>query len=106
MAKKKKSDTNKTGVAIPIEWYIPDGLITPFATNMVVQSSGDAFKVLFFEVKSPFLLDESATPPSKVRADCVGSVVITPDKLPKIIEVFQSQLDRYLSKKDSKKEIE
>ena len=103
---KNKTDKNKPSAGVPIEWHIPPGLMSPYATNMVVQSTGDAFKVLFFEVKPPFLLDESEQPPSKVIADCVASVVITPDKIPKIIEVFQSQLDRYISKKESKKETD
>jgi len=98
---KKKADKKKPVTAIPIEWYVPEGLMTPFATNMVVQASENAFKVLFFEVKPPLLVDESEPKPSKVRADCVASVVITPDKLPKIIEVFQRQLDKYISKKET-----
>ena len=96
---KKKLCINETDKGIPIEWYVPDGLISPFATNMVVQGSENAVKVLFFEVKPPLQFDESQPTPSKVRADCVASVVITPDKIPLIIEVFQKQYDKHVLKK-------
>lgn len=95
---KEKEDTNKMGTPISIEWYVPDGLMTPSASNMVVQIIEDVFKVSFFEVKLPILTDETEPPPSKVRADCVASVFISPNKLPIFINVLQKQLDKYLLK--------
>ena len=98
---KKKANKDIMGIGVPIEWYIPDGIITPFATNMLVQIVEDVFKLSFFEKKVPITFDPSAPPPSKVRADCVASVIVTPDKLEKIIEVLQSQLDNYKLKKSA-----
>lgn len=86
-------------IAIPLEWHVPDGQITPFATNMVVQIMEGAFKISFFEVKPQILFDESTPPPTKVRADCVASVVVAPNKIPKIIEVLQGQYEQYMSTK-------
>ena len=39
----KKVDTKKPRVGIPIEWYVPETLMTPFATNMVVQGIENFF---------------------------------------------------------------
>lgn len=97
----KKTDENKKGVAVPLEWYVPDGAMTPFATNMVVQTMENEFKISFFEVKPPIQLDETAPPPNKIRADCVASVIVTADRLPKFIEVLQKQLDKYVLKKQT-----
>jgi hypothetical protein len=91
----KKETAKKEKIAIPLEWYVPEGMMTPLAFNMTVQTIEDVFKVSFFEVKPPIQTDESAPHPSKVRADCVASVFITPDKLAKFIEVLQKQLDNY-----------
>jgi len=97
----EKTDTSELGVAVPIEWYAPEGLMTPFATNMVIQTIENFFKISFFEIKPPIRLDESESHPSKVRADCVASVIITPDRLPNFIEVLQKQYEKYISKKQA-----
>lgn len=97
----EKIVVTKQGVAVPIEWYVPEGVMTPSASNMVVQTMENVFKVSFFEIKPPIQLDESAPDPTKIRADCVASVFITPDRLPKFIEVLQKQLDKYILKKQT-----
>jgi hypothetical protein len=97
MARKKETKSNKA-VAVPIEWYVPDGMITPLASNMVVQVVEDIFKVSFFGIDYPIQIDESMPPPSKIRATCIASVFITPGKMPKFIEALQKNFDKYLSK--------
>jgi hypothetical protein len=94
----EKADTSKPRAAVPIEWYVPEGVMTPFASNMVIQTIENFFKISFFEIKPPIQLDKSALAPTKVRADCVASVIVTPDKLPQFIEVLQEQLDKYILK--------
>lgn len=101
MAKKQTVSTKKKKILVPIEWNIPQGIITPFATNMIVQLLEDEFKVSFFESKPPIQLDPSAPPPDKVRADYVAGVIISANRLPKFIEVLQRQLDRYRSLKQT-----
>ena len=70
MSKKKIIPPNEA-IAIPIEWHIPEGQITPFATNMTVQTIGNEFKISFFEIKPPIRLDDSEPLPSKARADWI-----------------------------------
>jgi len=100
--KEKEEKAEGATATIPLEWYFMDGLATPFATNMVVQTLEDVFKVSFFEVKPPLKFDDSEPQPSKVRADCVASVFITPGRLPKFIEVLQSQYEKYMATEHTK----
>lgn len=88
----KKEEQKKSA---RIEWHIPDGLMSPFASNMLVQLIENEFKLSFFELKPPIMLDESVPLPVKVRADCVASVIVTADRMPKFIAVLQMQLDKY-----------
>ena len=97
----EKKETGELKTPILIDWHVPEGLMTPLATNMVVQTSDDYFKVSFFEIKPPIQLDKTLPPPTQIRADCVASVIIMPDKLPKFIEVLQRQYDKYVSKKQA-----
>jgi len=94
-----KTETSKKEVTVPIEWYIPEGLITPFATNMIIQTIEHEFKISFFEIKPSIRLDDFLPLPDKVRADCVGSVIVSADRLPKFIEALQTQLNKYNLKK-------
>ena len=93
--REKKVIPKKAGREIPIEWHIPDGLISPFASNMLVQTIENEFKLSFFEIKPPLRFDDSAPPPEKARADCVASVIVTADRMPKFIATLQLQLDKY-----------
>jgi hypothetical protein len=95
--KEKKVIPKKVGQKkkIPIEWHIPDGLISPFASNMLVQTIENEFKLLFFEIKPPLLLDDSTPFPEKARADCVASVIVTADRMPTFIAALQTQLNKY-----------
>ena len=94
----KRTDAGEAGVSIPIEWHLPEGKMTPFATNMVVQNIENLFKISFFEIRPSIQFDKSIPPPSKVRADCVASIIVTPDKLSKFIEVLLRQLEEYSKK--------
>ncbi len=98
MAEEKREGT-EDGSFVAIEWRIPDGIPTPFATNIIIQTLENEFKISFFEIKPPIRLDQSAPPPSKVNADCIASVIVTPDRLTKFLEVMQRQLEKFKSKK-------
>lgn len=97
----RKVETKIKGATVPLEWGDPEGMITPFAFNMTVQTIEDIFKISFYEVKPPIRIDESTPPPSKVRADCVANVLVTPDRLSKFIEVLQKHLDKYRLQKQT-----
>ena len=92
---KKKIIPPQQKQTLAVDWYVPENIFTPFATNMVVQTIENEFKLSFFEIKPPIRLDSSAPPLERVRADCVASVIVTADRLPKFIEVLQTQLNKY-----------
>lgn len=97
----EKVNINKTREPIPIEWYVPEGLMTSFTSNIVVQVIENVFKISFFEINPPIQLDESAPVPTKIRADCIARVIVTPDKLSSFIEVLQKQYKKYMSEKQT-----
>ena len=99
MAKKRaESDKQEEGIKVPIEWHVSDNIITRFVTNMTIQTIEKEFKISFFELKPGINLDPQSSPPKSVKADCVGSIIVTIDRLPAFIEVMQRQLDQYTSK--------
>lgn len=91
----KKADVKIKAVAVPLEWHVPEGVMTPFASNMVVQFTEGMFKLSFFEIKPPIQFGSSPTPPSSIRADMVASVFILPDKIPTMLKTLGEQLDKY-----------
>lgn len=98
MSKKETKKTKQVMVA-PLKWYIPDYIITRFASNMIIQNVENEFKISFFEIKPPIRLGSSDPLPKEILAECVASVIVTPDRLPKFIEALQGHLDKYNSVK-------
>lgn len=96
MAKKKiPEQAANIPAGVPLRWFIPDNLITRFASNMIVQSIENEFKISFFEIKPPIRLGPSDPLPKEVVAECVSSVIVTPERLPKFIQALQNHLDKY-----------
>jgi len=99
MPKNKNVETIKQGVKVPIKWNIPPTIITRFASNMVIQTLENEFKISFFEIKPEIRVDPSEEIPDEVLADCVASVIVTADKMPSFIEILQQQLDKHSKRK-------
>lgn len=95
----KKTEKVKQVMTAPLKWVIPDYIITRFASNMLVQTIENEFKISFFEIKPPIRFKPSDPAPQEVLAECVASVIVTPDRLPKFIEALQKHLDLYNSTK-------
>ena len=101
MAKKNKTNIEKEKhyemelKKLPIKWNVPDSIVTRFASNMVVQTIEDYFKLSFFEIKPEIHLVAPSKPPTEIKADCVASIIVTPDKFALIVEVLKNQLERY-----------
>lgn len=101
MTAEKKKPT-KLAVQIPIKWRISDSIVTRFASNVVIQTIENEFKVSFFEIKPEIKISPSDEVPHEVLADCVASVIITADRMPKFIKALQAQLDTYNERKAPK----
>ncbi len=97
MTPKKETKKSSQVLSAPIRWDIPDYIITRFASNMIIQNIEDDFKISFFEIKPPIVLGPSDPRPKEVRAECVASIIVTPERLPKFIEALQKHLDKYNS---------
>lgn len=90
------------GIELPVEWYVPESIVSRYATNMVVQYTGQEFIISFFDLKPPIILGE----PNKdalenlksVRAECIARVIVSPSRMPKFVEVLQTNLANSLSK--------
>lgn len=93
----KTKDTPLAG--LKIEWHIPDYIISRFATNFVVQTIESEFKVSFFEVKPDLILTEEQRKLVEDRgtiiAECIGSVIITPERLKRLIAILGEHLAKY-----------
>ncbi len=91
---------------LSIEWNIPDNMIARFATNIVVQTIENEFKISFFEIRTPIILSDEDREKMKkigtIRADCIGSIIVTPDRMQKFIQVMNEQLSKYNSKQQKK----
>lgn len=100
MAKKKReTKSSKKGefVKVPIKYHIPDTIITKFVTNSTVQIMEEELKISFFEMKPELCFEMNAKAPSEIQVDCVGAVVMTPNRISKLIGALQKQLDTYNS---------
>ena len=102
MAKKKQQKVKP----LPLEWNIPDNIINRFATNMVIQTIDNVFKILFFEIKQPIILSEKDMEKIKkignIQADCVGGIIVAPDRLPQFINVLNEHLSKYNKEREKK----
>lgn len=98
---KKKEKIPIQGKEIPIKWHIPDNIITRFASNITIQLIENEFKISFYELKPEIRIDASLPLPTEVKADCVASVIVTADRLPKFINVLQKQYNKYMESKKS-----
>lgn len=92
---KKKVTTKIQGVAVPINWSIPDNIITRFASNMVVQQLENEFRLSFFEIMPDIKLALAGKVPEEVQANCVASIIINAERLPIFIKALQKQYEIY-----------
>ncbi|TAN44117.1 MAG: DUF3467 domain-containing protein [Nitrospirae bacterium] len=82
-------------IQVPIKWNIPEGLNSFYSSNMMVQLLENEFKLLFFETKPQLRINENEPLEQEVRSDCFASIIVSPAKIPGIINVLQRQYDLY-----------
>lgn len=101
MSQQEPIEQQTQGVTLPIEWYIPESVQSRYATNAIIQTGQREFTISFFETRLPILFgqsqenQESLEKIGKVRAECVGRIVVAPDTLQEMIAAFQTNLDAY-----------
>jgi hypothetical protein len=93
-------------IKLPLRYVDAEGLQTRYTNTMIVQHTPDEFVLQFFEVIPPILFG----PPEEVErlrasleyveAKCVARLIISPERIPSIIQALQSNYERFLNKDD------
>ena len=108
MAEKKKPREDKAAqpkegqerLALPIEWFFPEGLTGRYANQVLVQNGQHECHVSFFEVRPLVLLGEpeevreQVKDLKSVRAECVARIIVAKDFIPEIIKALQDFQDK------------
>ncbi len=100
--KQPKDQAAPGEVKLPLSFVIPEGIVSRYATNFVVQCTGHEFGISFFEAESPFLLGDDPEEnraileaAETVRAQCVARIVVSPEGMRQFAGVVKSSLARY-----------
>jgi len=97
-------DQDLETLVVPIEYHVPDGVVSRYATNLVVRHGEHEFILSFFEVQPPIMLgtheqvEEQWQTLDAIRAECVARVVVAAEKMPSFIEALQTNLAKYREK--------
>lgn len=91
------NEVNEEGLSrqVPIEWYVPESVVSGYATNMTLQRTEHEFILSFYEQRLPILLgvpQESFSQIESVRAFCFARVTIASARFPGFMEVLQRAL--------------
>jgi len=86
---------NDETVAIPIDWHVPDSMVSRYATNITVQRTEHEHIISFFEINPPLIIGpkEAVMAGLKemdaVKAICVARVVVANGRMPNFILALQ-----------------
>lgn len=89
------------GMMLPLEFHVPEGVVSRYATNLVVQHSEHEFIVSFYEAQPPLLLGTAEDNKAvlermgEVRGTCVARVVIAAGRMAEFVRVLQDDLATY-----------
>lgn len=93
--KKKATKEQEPSLEIPINFNLPVGFPSVYATNFVVQMGDEEIILSFYEVQQPFFLQGSPEENLEilktegVRADCVARITISKNRFVKFADVLQ-----------------
>lgn len=79
---------------LPVSWDVPQDLLIPSATNIIVQRDGQDFIVNIFELRPPLLLgtdEEKLAQLQKmdaVHAKCIARFLVAADRMPEFIKAL------------------
>jgi hypothetical protein len=99
------AEQEPTMIALPIEWHVPEDIVSRYANNIVVQYSQHEFIISFFETLPPLVVGPPEEIEAKLeqtmaaQANCVARIIVAVDKMPGFMQVMQDSLKGYLSHK-------
>jgi hypothetical protein len=97
----------RRGVAVPIDYRVPEDFVSRYATHIVVQHLEHEFMLSFFEVRPPLLVGapekirEDLAHLDSVRAECVARIIVSEGELPRFIAALQENYDRYVADREA-----
>jgi hypothetical protein len=100
MAEEKENSIKE--IEVPIEWYVPESLVSRYATNMIVQHSEHEFILSFFDTPPPLILGESKLEDlqkiKSIRAICVAQIIVAKDRMQGFVNAMQENLAKARAK--------
>lgn len=90
-------------VEAPIEWFVPEHIVSRQATHLVVQHHEDTFYVSYFEIWPPILIgtpeeiEKQLKKAKTIRAECVARITISATAMPNFIKAMETNYESYLS---------
>lgn len=100
----------ETGRDVPIEWVVPDSVLTSRTTNIAIQQSGPAeFIVSFFDLRPPIItgsLEEQLEKYHQIEsipAVCTARFFLSYDRLVDYSNVFKNAIDEFHRTRQRKK---
>ncbi len=82
------------GREVPVEWYVPENVLSGYATNMTLQRTEHEFILSFYEQRIPIVFDSQAQI-DHVRATCFARVTIAAARFPGFMDVLQQALKNF-----------
>jgi hypothetical protein len=104
-------EEQRRGIAVPIEWHIPDDIQARYATNLVVQHLEHEFVISFFEIKPPILLGdpkeiaEKAQAVKSIKAKCIAQIIVAEERMPDFIRTMQDNLRHFKEEASDAEEV-
>ncbi len=90
---------NENQKEIPLEWVVPEGLVSRYASHVVVQKTDSNFLISFFEVKPPLIIGDadeislSLSKIDKIPAKCVAQVYMSNEQIKAFYDLLHKMLD-------------
>lgn len=96
-----KPNMDTDSARIPLEFEVPDSLVSRYATNFIAQHTPNEFVLSFYEVCPPLLLgdvDENRHRLEElghITASCVARLIVSPSGMRDLVEVLTTSLQRF-----------
>lgn len=100
------SNKHDQGVQLPIEWYVPEDLLSCYANNIVVQQTPHEFIISFFETLPPLIIGSLEEQKHQleglksIRAKCVARILVNPNRMGEFIQALQQTYAGYVKRKE------
>jgi len=95
------ADKDTSRILLPIEWHVPDDLVTRYANNLLIQHTEHEFILSFFEILPPLAVGSPEEQAAQlqaigaVRAECVARVVVSSDRIASFVEALRGSYEKY-----------